>query len=131
MPGFMWFSRYLAAYWGAIILWKIGLFGKMSRFFFFSVYGCTYEPVLYLSLYVRLINVDSLSDSAMTLLAYNDQEFSTCQSACAQETRYEISQQIQANIVLCGFRKFLKTLKNSPVLIKVVNWYNLKENINL
>ena len=42
----------------------------------------------------------SLTYSAMTLLPYSDEAFSGYQSASAQEARYGISQQIQANIIL-------------------------------
>lgn len=61
----------------------------------------------------------------MTLLPYSDGVFSGYQSASAQETRYEISQQIQADIILCGFGKFLETVKNCSVLVKVVEDYIL------
>jgi len=71
----------------------------------------------------RLINLISLSYSAMTLLPYSDTAFSAYQSASAQETRYEMSQQIQVNIILCSFGKFLETLKNSSALIKLVENY--------
>jgi len=54
----------------------------------------------------RLINLISFSYSAVTLLPYSD-----------QKTRYEISQQIQTNIILCGFGKFLETLKKSCKLV--------------
>ncbi len=73
----------------------------------------------------RLINLMSLSYSAMTLLPYSDTAFSEYQTASAQETWYEISQQIQANIILCSFGKFLETLKNSSALIKIVEGYLL------
>ena len=73
----------------------------------------------------RLINVISLSNSAMTLLPYSDETFSGCQSASAQETRYEIGQQIQSEIILCSFGKFLETIKNCSVLINVVESYIL------
>ncbi len=73
----------------------------------------------------RLVNLVSLSYSAMTLLPYSDGVFSGYQSASAQETRYEISQQIQADIILCGFGKFLETVKNCSVLVKVVEDYIL------
>ncbi len=73
----------------------------------------------------RLINLMSLSYSAMTLLPYSDDTFSEYRSASAQETRYEISQQIQTNIILCGFGKFLETLKNSSALMKIVENYIL------
>lgn len=48
----------------------------------------------------RLVNLVSLSYSAMTLLPYSDKTFSGYQSASAQETRYKIGQQIQADILL-------------------------------
>ena len=73
----------------------------------------------------RLVNLMSLSYSAMTLLPYSDEAFSGYQSASAQETRYGISQQIQTNIILCSFGKFLETVKNSTALIKIVEKYIL------
>lgn len=73
----------------------------------------------------RLVNLISLSYSAMTLLPYSDPAFSNCQTASAQKTQYEINQQIQANIILCNFEKFLETVKNSAVLIKIVEDYIL------
>lgn len=45
------------------------------------------------------------------LLPYSDETFSGYQSASAQETRYEIGQQIQADIILCSFGEFLETIK--------------------
>ena len=73
----------------------------------------------------RWINLISLTYSAMTLLPYCDKTFSSYQYANPQETRYEISQQIQSTIILCSFVKFLETLKNSSVLIKIVEHYLL------
>ena len=73
----------------------------------------------------RLLNLIALSYSAMTLLPYSDEIFSGCQSASAQETRYHIGQQIQAEIFLCRFGIFLQTLKNCSSLIKVVETYFL------
>ena len=73
----------------------------------------------------RLVNLLSLSYSAMTLLPYSDESFSEYQSASAQETKYEIGQQIQSNIILCSFGRFLETIKNSSALIKVVEGYIL------
>jgi len=73
----------------------------------------------------RLVNLISLSYSAMTLLPYSDEPFSGYQSASAQKTRYEIGQQIQADIILCSFGKFLETIKNCSILIKVVEDYIL------
>ena len=67
----------------------------------------------------------SLSYSAMALLPYSDGAFSGCQSASAQEIRYGISQQIQSEIILCSFGKFLETIKNCSVLINVVESYIL------
>jgi len=71
----------------------------------------------------RLVNLISLSYSAMTLLPYCDETFSEYRSASTQETRYEIGQQIQADIILCSFGKFLETIKNCSVLIKIVEDY--------
>ncbi|HCT92126.1 MAG TPA: hypothetical protein DF613_12235 [Lachnospiraceae bacterium] len=71
----------------------------------------------------RLVNLTSLSYSAMTLLPYSDETFSGYRSASAQETRYEIGQQIQADIILCSFGRFLETIKKCSVLIKVVEDY--------
>ena len=73
----------------------------------------------------RLVNLISLSYSAMTLLPYSDETFSGYQSASAQETRYEIGRQIQTDIILCSFGKFLETVKNCSALIKVVEDYIL------
>ncbi len=73
----------------------------------------------------RLVNLISLSYSAMALLPYSDETFSGYQSASAQETPYEIGQQSQADIILCSFGKFLETIKNCSILIKVVEDYIL------
>lgn len=73
----------------------------------------------------RLVNLISLSYSAMTLLPYSDETFSGCQSASAQETRYEIGQQIQTDIILCSFGRFLETVKNCSALIKAIEDYIL------
>ena len=73
----------------------------------------------------RLVNLISLSYSAMTLLPYSDETFSEYQSASAQETKYEIGQQIQSDIILCSFGRFLETIKNCSALIKVVEDYIL------
>ena len=43
--------------------------------------------------------------------ALSDETFSGCQSASAQETRYEIGQQIQSEIILCSFGNCSKPLK--------------------
>ena len=72
-----------------------------------------------------LVNLLSLSYSAMTLLPYSDETFCGYQSVSAQETRYEISQQIQADIILCSFGRFLETIKNCSVMIKAVGDYIL------
>ena len=73
----------------------------------------------------RLANLISLSYSAMTLLPYQEEVFSSCQCSSAQETRYEISQQIQSELILCRFGKYLETIKNCSAIIKVVEDYIL------
>lgn len=73
----------------------------------------------------RLVNLISLSYSAMTLLSYSDETFSGYQSASTQKMKYEMNQQIQATIILCSFGKFLETVKNSTALIKIVEDYIL------
>ena len=73
----------------------------------------------------RLANLIGLSYSAMTLLPYQEERFSRYQCSSAQETRYEISQQIQSELILCRFGKFLETVKNCSALIKVVEDYIL------
>ena len=73
----------------------------------------------------RLVNLLCISYSAMTLLPYSDDAFSNYKSASAQETRYGISQQIQSFLILCSFGNFLETVKNSKVLIKVLEKYIL------
>ena len=47
----------------------------------------------------RLINLECMAYSAMTLLPYSDESFTCYQSASAQETRFGIGQQIQASII--------------------------------
>ncbi len=64
----------------------------------------------------RLINLLAVSYSAMTLLPYSDETFSSYQSFSAQETRFEIGQQIQANIIFNSFVESLETVK------KPVRW---------
>ena len=73
----------------------------------------------------RLVNLLCISYSAMTLLPYSDDAFSNYKYASAQETRYGISQQIQSFLILCSFGNFLETVKNSKVLIKVLEKYIL------
>ena len=46
----------------------------------------------------RLVNLECIAYSAMTLLPYSDGSFSCYQSASAQETRFGIGQEIQASI---------------------------------
>ena len=71
----------------------------------------------------RLVNLLSLSYSAMTLLPYSDKTFSQYQSASAQETRYAIGQEIQSFIILCSFGNFLETVNNSGKLLKMLETY--------
>lgn len=60
----------------------------------------------------RLINLECVAYSAMTLLPYSDESFSSYQSASAQETRFGIGQQIQASIIFSSFVEKLETVKN-------------------
>ena len=71
----------------------------------------------------RLVNLLSISYSAMTLLSYSDETFSHYQSASAQETKYAIGQQIQSFIILSSFGQFLETIKNSRKLLKMLENY--------
>ena len=71
----------------------------------------------------RLVNLLSISYSAMTLLPYSDSSFSGYQSASAQETKYAIGQQIQSFLILCSFGQFLETVKNSGNLLKMLETY--------
>lgn len=71
----------------------------------------------------RLVNLISISYSAMTLIPYKDESFSRYRSDSAQETRFKIGQQIQAFIILTGFGKKLETLKNGMALINLIESY--------
>lgn len=73
----------------------------------------------------RLINLECMAYSAMTLLPYSDETFSCYQSASAQETRFGIGQQIQASIIFSGFVEKLETVKKSCALVKMVECYIL------
>ena len=68
----------------------------------------------------RLINLLAVSYSAMTLLPYSDETFSSYQSFSAQETRFEIGQQIQANIIFNSFVESLETVKKARALVKLL-----------
>ena len=65
----------------------------------------------------RLINLECIAYSVMTLLPYSDKTFSCYQSASAQETRFGIRQQFQASIILSSFVEKLETVKKSCTLI--------------
>ena len=73
----------------------------------------------------RLINLECIAYSAMTLLPYSDGYFSGDQSACAQETRYGIGQQIQASIIFSSFVESLETVKKAQPFIKIIEGYVL------
>ena len=73
----------------------------------------------------RLVNLECMAYSAMTLLPYSDETFSCYKSASAQETRFGIGQQIQASIIFSGFVEKLETVKKSCALIKMVEYYIL------
>lgn len=73
----------------------------------------------------RLVNLECIAYSAMTLLPYSDGSFSCYQSASAQETRFGIGQQIQASIIFSSFVGKLETVKKSCSLIKIIEYYVL------
>lgn len=73
----------------------------------------------------RLINLECMAYSAMTLLPYSDRYFSCYQSASAQETRSGIGQEIQASIIFSNFVEKLETIKKSCALIKIIEDYIL------
>lgn len=73
----------------------------------------------------RLVNLLSISYSAMTLLPYSDELFSRYQSASAQDTRFEIGQQIQGTFILVGFLEKLEITKKTTTLINLVEKYIL------
>ncbi len=73
----------------------------------------------------RLINLECIAYSAMTLLPYSDESFSRYQSASAQETRFGIGQEIQASIIFSSFVEKLETVKKSCALVKIIENYIL------
>ncbi len=73
----------------------------------------------------RLLNLECIAYSAMTLLPYSDESFSCCQSASAQETRFGIGQEIQSNIIFSSFVEKLETVKKARPFIKIIECYIL------
>lgn len=73
----------------------------------------------------RLVNLECIAYSAMTLLPYSDGSFSRYQSASAQETRFGIGQQIQASIIFSSFAESLETVKKARPFIKIIESYVL------
>ncbi len=73
----------------------------------------------------RLVNLECMAYSAMTLLPYSDEFFSCCQSASAQETRFGIGQEIQASIIFSSFVEKLETVKKACSFIKIIEGYIL------
>ncbi len=73
----------------------------------------------------RLVNLECIAYSAMTLLPYSDESFSCYQSASAQETRFGIGQEIQASIIFSSFVEKLETVKKACSLIKIIEGYIL------
>ncbi len=73
----------------------------------------------------RLINLECIVYSAMTLLPYSDKSFSGYQSSSAQEIRFGIGQEIQAGIIFSSFVEKLETAKKSCALIKIIECYVL------
>ena len=56
----------------------------------------------------------------MALLPYSDESFSGYKSLSAQETKFEIGQQIQASIIFDSFVGTLETAKKAHALIKLL-----------
>ena len=73
----------------------------------------------------RLINLENIAYSAMTLLPYVDESFSCYQSASAQETKFGIGQQVQASIIFSSFVESLETVKKAQSFIKIIEGYVL------
>lgn len=73
----------------------------------------------------RLVNLECMAYSAMTLLPYSDGYLSCYQSASAQETRFGIGQEIQASIIFSSFVEKLETIKKAHSLIKIIEYYIL------
>ena len=73
----------------------------------------------------RLVNLECIAYSAMTLLPYSDESFSHYQSESAQETRFGIGQQIQAGIIFSSFVESLETIKKAQSFIKIIEGYVL------
>ena len=73
----------------------------------------------------RLINLQTIAYSAMTLLPYSDKIFAKYKFASAQETKYAIAQELQTQFILCSFGKFLETIKNSSICLKHMENYVL------
>jgi len=73
----------------------------------------------------RLVNLECIAYSAMTLLPYSEESFSCYRSASAQETHFGIGQQIQASIIFSSFVEKLETVKKACPLIKIVECYIL------
>ncbi|MFG6324989.1 MAG: transposase [Lachnospiraceae bacterium] len=73
----------------------------------------------------RLVNLECIAYSAMTLLPYSDGFFSCYQTASAQETRFGIGQQIQASIIFSSFVEKLETVKKACSLIRIIECYIL------
>ena len=73
----------------------------------------------------RLVNLECIAYSAMTLLPYSDGSFSCYQSASAQETRFGIGQEIQASIIFSSFAESLETVKKAQSFIKIIEGYVL------
>ena len=73
----------------------------------------------------RLLNLECVAYSAMTLLPYSDEYFSRYQSASAQETRFGIGQEIQASIIFSTFVEKVETVKKSCALVKIIESYVL------
>ena len=73
----------------------------------------------------RLINLECIAYSVITLLPYSDETFSCYQSVSAQETKFGFGQQIQASIIFSSFVESLETVKKAQSFIKIIEGYVL------
>ena len=79
----------------------------------------------------RLMNLECIAYSAITLLPYSNKIFSCYQSASAQKTCFDIGQPIQASIILSSFVEKLETVKKSCSLIRIIESYILSDFKNV
>ncbi len=61
------------------------------------------------------------------IIPYCEKSLSDAKGTGTQKMREEISQQIQASLILCRFGKFLETMENYSSLIEILKDYVLSE----